>query len=272
MTSQPSRSPSSPSPPPGGFLLCACQGGAEAALKARMAHVLPAARPAAWRRGIVSFKLPPAEGSSAVGFAALPADLLERLVFARTAVHSLGQVTGADPVALADATIGLAGGTGFTNVHAWPRQVEAGLRGAESVAGAAVARRILLASCGLAGDLDPVPPAGRHLQLRPAPAVGIGGRELHVLPGTGPVGSGDRHHPQPRRSDSRGHPREDDRHPRPTDPGRLRGRRTGGEACPLHHLVREGRDDHEPVAGRRRHGRGIEEHHDRPQATASGHP
>jgi len=156
MTSQPSRSPSSPSPPPGGFLLCACQGGAEAALKARMAHVLPAARPAAWRRGIVSFKLPPAEGSSAVGFAALPADLLERLVFARTAVHSLGQVTGADPVALADATIGLAGGTGFTNVHAWPRQVEAGLRGAESVAGAAVARRILLASCGLAGDLDPV--------------------------------------------------------------------------------------------------------------------
>ena len=51
-------------PPPGppadsaGFLLCSCQGGAEAALRQRAALVLPAARPAAWRRGVVSFRLP----------------------------------------------------------------------------------------------------------------------------------------------------------------------------------------------------------------------
>ena len=167
MTSQTSRSPSSPPPPPGGFLLCACQGGAEAALKARMAEVLPAAKPAAWRRGIVSFKLPSAADSSAAGSAALAADLLERLVFARTAVHSLGQVTGADPAALAAAAIELAGRAGFANVHAWPRQFEAGPRGAEAVATAAEARRILLFACGLAGDLDPV--------------AGIGDRVLDVV-------------------------------------------------------------------------------------------
>ncbi|MFM7136950.1 MAG: SAM-dependent methyltransferase, partial [Planctomycetota bacterium] len=151
-----SRSPSPPSPAPATFLLCACQGGAEAALKQRAAEVLPAAKPAAWRRGIVSFKLPPADGSPAAGSAALPAELLERLVFARTAVHSLGQVTGADPATLVSATIGLAGRGGFANVHVWPRAFEAGPRGAEAVAAAAAARRILLGACGLSGDLDPV--------------------------------------------------------------------------------------------------------------------
>jgi 23S rRNA (cytidine2498-2'-O)-methyltransferase len=152
---------------PGGFLLCACQGGAEAALKARMAEVLPAAKPAAWRRGIVSFKLPPADGSPAAGSAALPADLLERLVFARTAVHSLGQVTGSDPAALAAAAIELAGRAGFANVHVWPRQFEPGPHGAEAVAAAAEARRILLVACGLASDL--------------APVAGVGDRVLDVV-------------------------------------------------------------------------------------------
>jgi 23S rRNA (cytidine2498-2'-O)-methyltransferase len=141
---------------PGRFLLCACQGGAEAALKARMAEVLPAAKPAAWRRGVVSFKLPAAADSSAAGSAALPADLLDKLVFARTAVHSLGQVTGADPAALAAAAIGLAGRAGYANVHVWPRQFEPGPRGAEAGAAAAEVRRILLAACGLGSDLEPV--------------------------------------------------------------------------------------------------------------------
>jgi 23S rRNA (cytidine2498-2'-O)-methyltransferase len=146
----------------GGFLLCACQGGAEAALKARAAEVLPAAKPAAWRRGIVSFRLPAGDES----VAALPADLLERLVFARTAVHSLGQVTGADLATLAAAAIGLAGQTGqtgqtgFDNVHVWPRQFEPGPRGAEGSAAAAEARRGLLAACGLSGDRDPVASPG----------------------------------------------------------------------------------------------------------------
>jgi 23S rRNA (cytidine2498-2'-O)-methyltransferase len=145
---------------PGGFLLCACQGGAEAALKARMAEVLPVAKAAAWRRGVVSFKLPPADASPAASSAALPADLLERLVFARTAVHSLGQVTGVDQATLAAAAVELAGRTGFANVHVWPRQFEAGPRGAEAVAAAAESRRILLAGCGLAGALDPVATPG----------------------------------------------------------------------------------------------------------------
>ncbi len=150
----------SPATTPGGFLLCACQGGAEAALKARMAEVLPVAKAAAWRRGVVSFKLPPADASPAASSAALPADLLERLVFARTAVHSLGQVTGVDQATLAAAAVELAGRTGFANVHVWPRQFEAGPRGAEAVAAAAESRRILLAGCGLAGELDPVATPG----------------------------------------------------------------------------------------------------------------
>jgi 23S rRNA (cytidine2498-2'-O)-methyltransferase len=154
-----SRSPSSPSPPPGGFLLCACQGGAEAALKARAAEVLPAAKPAAWRRGIVSFKLP----SSGEPGAPLPADLLERLVFARTAIHSLGQVTGSDPATLAAAAVELAGRTGFANVHVWPRQFEPGPRGAEGSTAAAEARRSLLAACGLSGDRDPAARPGERV-------------------------------------------------------------------------------------------------------------
>jgi 23S rRNA (cytidine2498-2'-O)-methyltransferase len=144
----------------GGFLLCACQGGAEAALKTRMSEVLPAAKPAAWRRGIVSFRLPPADGSPAAGSAALPADLLERLVFARTAVHSLGQVTGGDLATLAAAALELTGCAGFANVHVWPRQFEPGTRGAEGITAAAESRRMLLAGCGLAGDLDPVASSG----------------------------------------------------------------------------------------------------------------
>jgi 23S rRNA (cytidine2498-2'-O)-methyltransferase len=153
----------SPSTTPAEFLLCACQGGAEAALKARAAEVLPAARPAAWRRGIVSFKLPLAADSSAAGSAALPTDLLERLVFARTAVHSLGQVSGADPATLAAASVALAGRAGFANVHVWPRQFEPGPRGSESLAVAADARRILLAGCGLAGDLAPLARPGERV-------------------------------------------------------------------------------------------------------------
>jgi 23S rRNA (cytidine2498-2'-O)-methyltransferase len=157
--------PVPPSPsgsaPPGAFLLCACQGGAEAALKARAANVLPAAKPAAWRRGIVSFRLPLAGDSTAaerrIG---LPADLLERLVFSRTVVHSLGQVADTDPAALAAATVELAGHAGYANVHVWPRLVESGPRGAETLAAAAEVRRILLAACGLARDLDPVAGSG----------------------------------------------------------------------------------------------------------------
>jgi len=154
-----SRSSSSPSPPPGGFLLCACQGGAEVALKARAAAVLPAAKPAAWRRGIVSFKL----ASSGDTGAALSADLLERLVFARTAIHSLGQVTGGDPATLAAAAVELAGCTGFANVHVWPRQFEAGPHGAEAVAMATEARRVLLAACGLADGIEAVANPGERV-------------------------------------------------------------------------------------------------------------
>jgi 23S rRNA (cytidine2498-2'-O)-methyltransferase len=143
----------------GGFLLCACQGGAEVALKARAAAVLPAAKPAAWRRGIVSFKLPAAAEPAAV----LPADLLERLVFARTAIHSLGQVTGRDPATLAAAAVELAGCTGFANVHVWPRQFEAGPHGAEAVAMATEARRVLLAACRLADGIEAVANPGERV-------------------------------------------------------------------------------------------------------------
>jgi len=76
-------------------------------------------------------------------------------------------VTGVDPAALATAALELAGRAGFANVHVWPRQFEPGPRGAEAVAAAAEARRIMLFACGLASDL--------------APVAGVGDRVLDVV-------------------------------------------------------------------------------------------
>jgi len=119
----------------GDFLLCGCQGGAERALAARQAEVLPELRPAAWRRGVVTFRL---------GAVDPAADVCPDLVFARTVIRCFGQVVGGSPEACAAAACALAGGASWDRVHVWPRDPRAD----SAVAGA---RAALLAAC----DVDP---------------------------------------------------------------------------------------------------------------------
>jgi len=110
--------PSSPFPDPQGrFLLATCQAGAEEALASRLLSLLPGAGRGAWRRGLVTFRLPPV--------AAPPDDpssgSLAGAVFARTLVHCLGQVHGADDAARAAALVALSPTIAATRLHIWHR-------------------------------------------------------------------------------------------------------------------------------------------------------
>jgi len=129
----------------GCWLLCSCQGGAEAALRQRAAELLPAARPGVWRRGVVTFRLPDAAGPEAGPVQGKPAaGNWPELVFARTTIQSLGQVSGVDDPARETAAIAAAR-QAYHNVHVWKRDPKADLPVAAIRAG-------LLAACGL----DPV--------------------------------------------------------------------------------------------------------------------
>jgi 23S rRNA (cytidine2498-2'-O)-methyltransferase len=140
----------------------ACQGGAEATLRQRAAVVAPGLRPAAWRRGVVTFRVAePAVPGDPPGTEPGPA-LLAELVFARAAIHSLGQVTGGDPSALAHAAASLAtaSGTVFATAHAWSRAVAPGRGPGSASDPAPVVRASLLESLGLPADTPPVAALG----------------------------------------------------------------------------------------------------------------
>ena len=96
-------------PATGSFVLVACQPGSEEAVFLSQQHFMPGAARAAWRRGAVTFRLPDS--------ATLPND---GLPFARTLVHSLGQVPGSSPAELAAAAVAVAK-TAVTCVHVWQR-------------------------------------------------------------------------------------------------------------------------------------------------------
>ena len=96
----------------GGFLLLACQSGAEPTLAASALDLLPAATRGAWRRGFVTLKLPDA----------VPAELPD-LPFARAAVRCYGQVQGDTPATLAAAAAARAHG-GWQAIHVWTRVPE----------------------------------------------------------------------------------------------------------------------------------------------------
>ena len=134
--------PAAPEPPPGpkpagGFFLVACQGGAEEEVCRRQREVLPGWTRAAWRRGLVTFRLPAGPA---------PADdFVPDLVFARAAVRSLGQVKGATVPELVAAAVAAGGASAWRNVHVWPRDPRA------DVAVPAI-RQSLLAACGLPAD------------------------------------------------------------------------------------------------------------------------
>jgi 23S rRNA (cytidine2498-2'-O)-methyltransferase len=100
----------------GGFLLAACQAGAEAALCQQQRQVLPQVTKAAWRRGVVTFRL---------GDFDPPDDVFPDLVFARTLVRSLGQVTGADDADRAEKAVALAGAAPWNAIHVWNRDPRA---------------------------------------------------------------------------------------------------------------------------------------------------
>jgi len=105
-----------PSPPPrGDFLLAACQGGAESALVERQQAALPGLSRAAWRRGVVTFRLP-------TGGPMPTTSDLERLVFARTVVHSCGQAAGTDLGSRVRDLHALAGHHRWDDVHVWLRE------------------------------------------------------------------------------------------------------------------------------------------------------
>jgi 23S rRNA (cytidine2498-2'-O)-methyltransferase len=92
------------------FLLVTCHPGGEDAVFLSQQQFLPEATRAAWRRGVVTFRLPETD--------ALPEP--NRLPFARTIVHSLGQVTGSSLPELA--TAAAAGVTGTpAHLHVWQR-------------------------------------------------------------------------------------------------------------------------------------------------------
>jgi len=139
---------STPAPRASEFLLAACQAGAESALRSRIVAAWPEARPGAWRRGVVTFRLPAPVDD-------LPSDLLDRLVFARTAIHSLGQVTGPDPAVLAAAATALAGAAGWRRVHCWHRQFAPGPQPPALEQAVAAATSAALAACGLPAETTP---------------------------------------------------------------------------------------------------------------------
>lgn len=105
--------PSVPAPAVrGNFLLAACQGGAEAAVCHRQEQILPEVTKAAWRRGVVTFRL---------GDFDPPDDSFPDLVFARAVIRSLGQVTGSDETDLAAKAVALTGPVAWDAIHVWNR-------------------------------------------------------------------------------------------------------------------------------------------------------
>ena len=96
----------------GAFLLVTCQGGAEASLCGRQEAVLPAVSKAAWRRGMVTFRL---------GDFDPPDDFFPDLIYARAVVRSLGQVSGASDHERVAAVRTLVTHTAWDTIHVWHR-------------------------------------------------------------------------------------------------------------------------------------------------------
>jgi 23S rRNA (cytidine2498-2'-O)-methyltransferase len=141
-----------------GFLLCGCQPGAEAALRGRVAEVVTGLKPAAWRRGVVTFR-------TADGVRASTARVEAESVFARAVMHSLGQVTGDDVATVVREAVALARAKGIEpqNVHVWHRVTPVGRGAPEALTAAADARAILLDVLGLDLSLPAEAEAGSHV-------------------------------------------------------------------------------------------------------------
>jgi 23S rRNA (cytidine2498-2'-O)-methyltransferase len=129
----PTTAPADPDPR-GDFLLATCQGGAEDLLATRLAVALPGSSRGAWRRGAVSFRLPPGSDPS-------PATLdrvRDDLVFARALFRCHGQIHWKDDAGRIDALRSHLPVARYDAVHHYPRDVRT-MPTAELVAGAALA-------------------------------------------------------------------------------------------------------------------------------------
>lgn len=137
------------------FLLCGCQPGAEAALRGRVAQVMPSLKAAAWRRGVVTFRVAEGSGASAASVEAAG-------VFARAVIHSLGQVTGDDVVTLVREAVTLARSKKIQpqNVHVWHRVTPIGRGAADALSAAAETRGSILDATGLDRSLPTEAPVG----------------------------------------------------------------------------------------------------------------
>jgi 23S rRNA (cytidine2498-2'-O)-methyltransferase len=144
---------STPAPASSGqFLLATCLGGAEAELVRRQEAVVPQLRKAAWRRGVVTFRLdPPGQPPFDP-----PPDFVPDFVFARTCIRSLGQVTGDGDAARVAAALAMAAAGPWHNVHVWPRDP------ASSVPVEEIRDR-LLAAAGIAAATSIAAPRDRVL-------------------------------------------------------------------------------------------------------------
>lgn len=112
---RPAAATAGPTPAPavrGGFLLATCQGGAEASLCRQQETILPEVSKAAWRRGLVTFRLGDFDPSD---------DFAPNLIYARTLVRSLGQVSGASDHERIAAVRGLVPHDAWDNIHVWLR-------------------------------------------------------------------------------------------------------------------------------------------------------
>lgn len=124
----------------GDFVLVACQGGAEAAVAARQPEAAPGMRRAAWRRGVVTFRLADGVDPPDDFF---PADM----VFARTCIRCLGQAAGPDEATLVAGALEVAGPAAWQRVHVWNRVATVGQP-------VAAIRARLLEACGLVAGED----------------------------------------------------------------------------------------------------------------------
>jgi len=124
----------------GTFLLATCQGGAEASLVRRQELILPTVAKAAWRRGMVTFRL---ESSDP------PDDFFPDLVFARAVIRSLGQVSGASDPERVAAVRTLVAHPSWDTIHVWHRD-----RRMEPEIDAESARALLLAAYGKPADIS----------------------------------------------------------------------------------------------------------------------
>ena len=107
--------------PRGEYLLVACQAGAEDVVAARMAQTLPGSTRGAWRRGVVTFRLP-------AGLDPSPADLdrvRDRLVVARTLFRCHGQIRWDDDAGRQAAIRERIPAARYDAVHLFPRDLRA---------------------------------------------------------------------------------------------------------------------------------------------------